>query len=112
MGSVSALFNSIGSGGQTGGFLRIFLTFLLTLTMAGPALAQVESAVEDPRGGISTLPEVLDARVTATPERARLIIDLSGPTEFAIVSLSGPDRIAIDVKSTGTRIAVPPDVAG
>jgi N-acetylmuramoyl-L-alanine amidase len=55
---------------------------------------------------------VLDARVTATPERARLILDLSGPTEFAIVSLSGPDRIAVDVKSTGTRIAAPADVAG
>ena len=116
MGSVSALFNSIGSGGQTGGFLRLFSAFLLVLTLAAPALAQSsgagDSAVEDPRGGVSTLPEVLDARVTATPERARLIIDLSGPTEFAIVSLSNPDRIAIDVKSTGTKIAVPPDVAG
>ena len=84
--------------------------------MTAPALAQVsvtsQSAVEDPRGGVSTLPEVLDARVTATPERARLIIDLSGPTEFAIVSLANPNRIAIDVKSTGTRFAVPPDVAG
>lgn len=80
--------------------------------MVAPVTAQTESAVDDPRGGVSTLPEVLDARVTATPERARLIIDLSGPTEFAIVSLAGPDRIAIDVKSTGTKIAVPPDVAG
>jgi N-acetylmuramoyl-L-alanine amidase len=116
MGSVSALFNSEGSGGHTGGFLRPFAGILLALTLCAPALAQqaapAESGIEDPRGGVSTLPEVLDARVTATPERARLIVDLSGPTEFAIVSLSGPDRIAIDVRSTGTRIAVPPDVAG
>jgi len=116
MGSVSALFNSIWSGGQTGGFLRLFSAFVLVLALAAPAMAQSpgvpDSALDDPRGGVSTLPEVLDARVTATPERARLIIDLSGPTEFAIVSLAGPDRIAIDVKSTGTRIAVPPDVAG
>lgn len=116
MGSVSALFNSIRSGGQTGAFARLFSTFLLVLSISAPVLAQQsttsDSAIEDPRGGVSTLPEVLDARVTATPERARLIIDLSGPTEFAIVSLANPNRIAIDVKSTGTRIAVPPDVAG
>ncbi len=113
---MSALFNSIGSGGQTGALARLFSALLLTFAVSGPALAQTtsptDSAVEDPRGGVSTLPEVLDARVTATPERARLIIDLSGPTEFAIVSLANPNRIAIDVKSTGTRIAVPPDVAG
>lgn len=113
MGSVSALFKSGGSGGQAAGLMRSFVTFILMLVLTvSSALAQVESGIDDPRGGISTLPEVLDARVTATPERARLIVDLSGPTEFAIVSLSGPDRIAVDVKSTGTRIAVPPDVAG
>jgi N-acetylmuramoyl-L-alanine amidase len=106
------LFKSGSSGGHTGGFLRYFLAVLLALLIVAPVSAQTESAVDDPRGGVSTLPEVLDARVTATPERARLIIDLSGPTEFAIVSLAGPDRIAIDVKSTGTKIAVPPDVAG
>jgi N-acetylmuramoyl-L-alanine amidase len=112
MGSVSALFKSAGSGGLIDWFLRLFLAFSFSLLIAAPVLAQAESALDDPRGGVSTLPEVLDARVTATPERARLIVDLSGPTEFAIVSLSGPDRIAVDVKSTGTKIAVPPDVAG
>jgi N-acetylmuramoyl-L-alanine amidase len=85
---------------------------MLVLGSAFSAAAQPESIADDPRGGISTLPDVLDARLTATPERARLILDLSGPTEFAIVSLSGPDRIAIDVKSTAMKFAVPPDVAG
>ena len=104
MGSISALFKSDGSGLVVGGFPRLFLAFLVALALAAPALAQqpgsAESAIEDPRGGVSTLPEVLDARVTATPERARLIIDLSGPAEFAIVSLSGPDRIAVDATLT------------
>ncbi|HQZ12986.1 MAG TPA: N-acetylmuramoyl-L-alanine amidase [Devosia sp.] len=58
------------------------------------------------------LPEVLDARVTATAERARLILDLSGRTEFAIATLDGPNRIAIDVRAADIRFAVPPDVAG
>lgn len=70
-----------------------------------PASAQSESAV-------SALPEIVDARVTTTPQRARLILDLSGPTEFAIASLDAPNRIAIDVKAAGLKFAVPADVAG
>jgi N-acetylmuramoyl-L-alanine amidase len=58
------------------------------------------------------LPEVIDARVTSTPERARLILDLSGPTEFAIASLGEPDRIAVDVRASALRFVAPPDVAG
>lgn len=104
------MFNSGGSGGFTAGLLRMLLALALGMLIGSAAMAQ--AADDDPRGGVSTLPEVLDARVTATPERARLIIDLSGPTEFAIVSLAGPNRIAIDVKSTGSDIAVPADVAG
>lgn len=58
------------------------------------------------------LPDVLGARVTTTPERARLILDLSATTEFAIVSLSGPDRIAIDVRAKDVTISAPGAVAG
>src|SRR5690606_33715340 len=61
---------------------------------------------------VEDYPDVLDARVTATPERARLIVDLSGPTEFAIVSLDNPNRIAIDVKAFELKILAPADVAG
>lgn len=91
---------------------RLGVLVFAVLVLGGLALAQTDPALEDPRGGISTLPEVLDARVTATPERARLIIDLSDTTEFAVVSIASPDRIAVDVKSTGSRIGVPADVAG
>lgn len=106
MGSVSALYKSAGSGGQTGGLLRTVAAFVGVLLMlaASPAFAQIES-VED-------YPEVVNARVTATPQRARLIIDLSGPTEFAIVSLDSPNRIAIDVKAFDLKILAPADVAG
>lgn len=62
--------------------------------------------------GTAALPDVIDARVTTTPQRARLILDLSGPTEFAIASLQDPNRIAIDVKAGGLKFVAPADVAG
>lgn len=45
------------------------------------------------------LPNVMDARVTVAPDRARLVIDLAARTAFSFVSLSGPDRLAIDVRA-------------
>lgn len=45
------------------------------------------------------LPNVIDARVTATEGRARLVIDLAGRTEFAFVSLDEPQRLAVDVRA-------------
>ena len=53
------------------------------------------------------LPNVMDLRVTVTPERARLVVDLASRTEFSFVSLSGPDRLAIDVRAA-TLSAPPP----
>lgn len=93
-------------GGKAGPktiFLILFVLFAWW-PMLGHAHAQ-EMSVED-------YPDVIDARVSATPERARLIIDLSGATEFAIVSLDNPQRIAIDVKAFDVKILAPADVAG
>ncbi len=53
------------------------------------------------------LPNVMDVRVSATPERARLVIDLAGKTEFALVSLSEPDRLAIDVRAATFSVPQP-----
>lgn len=82
----------------------LFFLPLAVLEGSAPALAQLQS-VED-------YPDVLDARVSTTAERARLIIDLSGKTEFAIASLGEPNRIAIDVKAFDVKILAPADVAG
>lgn len=113
MGSPAVLSKSVDPAVR-GGLVRLCLAALLMLLAAltGLATAQTAAVLDDPRGAISTLPEVLDARVTATAERARLIIDLTSTTEFAVVSIAGPDRIAVDVKSTSSRIGVPADVAG
>lgn len=59
------------------------------------------------------LPTVLDVRVSTTPQRARLILDLTGKTEFALASLTGPDRIAVDARVTDLKIeGDQPPVAG
>lgn len=99
---------STNSSRRYGGILGLFHGLLLVIcwAAAGPAFAQAEPV--DP----TVLPEIIDARLSSTPERARLIIDLSAPTEFAIASLDQPNRIAVDVRVGGMRIAVPPDVAG
>lgn len=60
----------------------------------------------------TTLPMIVAARVTTTPERARLILDLSAPTKFAIVSLGEPERIAIDVQAGAMKFETPPPPAG
>ncbi len=86
------------------GFIAACAVLLACLVWPIEAYAQTES-IED-------LPNVLDARVSTTPERARLIVDLSGPSKFAIVSMDGPDRIAIDVQAFDIKILAPADVAG
>jgi N-acetylmuramoyl-L-alanine amidase len=79
-------------------------TALLALGLfVAPALSQEQ---------LAALPDVVDARVSTTPERARLIIDLSAKTEFAIVSLTEPNRIAIDVRAANLKFTTPPTPAG
>ncbi|KKB11238.1 hypothetical protein VE25_13825 [Devosia geojensis] len=58
------------------------------------------------------MPSVLEARVSTTEERARLVLDLSAITEFALVSLDEPQRLAIDVRASGVDIGQPDAPAG
>lgn len=58
------------------------------------------------------VPEVVAARVTTTPERARLILDLTAPTKFAILSLDDPKRIAVDLRAADLKFDAVPAPAG
>nr|WP_248310198.1 N-acetylmuramoyl-L-alanine amidase [Devosia sp. MC521] len=69
-------------------FKRVIGLIVVLGGLCGPALAQS-----------AALPNVIDARVTITPERARLVIDLAAKTEFAFVSLDEPNRLAVDVRA-------------
>lgn len=87
--------------------LRILFSFaaavLSFLAVAPPAYPQESAAVV-------ALPNVIDVRVTAAEDRARLVIDLADRTEFSFVSLSDPDRLAVDVRA-GT-FSVPEPTGG
>src|SRR5262245_37960030 len=97
LGSPVSLFNSL--------LRAIGLLITVALLLLGPARA------DDPVGNQQSL-EVVGARVTTTPERARLILDLTHTTKFAIVSLAGPNRIAVDVQATGLKFSTAPPPAG
>ena len=99
-GSPSLLFNSAVSAPRSRAVLALFGAFVSMLLAGGQVYAQSELA------------QVLAARVSTTPQRARVVIDLSGTTEFAIVSLDEPERIAIDVKASGVPTLAPQRVAG
>jgi N-acetylmuramoyl-L-alanine amidase len=81
--------------------LRFASLIVLVLLHAGAALAQ--------DGG---LPSVLDVRVSSTDQRARVVLDLTGKTAFAIASLDQPDRIAVDVKALSLQFETAPPVFG
>lgn len=85
--------------------IRLVLLPLMIALMpiSSQAIAQEADAVTAPVG----LPNVMDVRVTVTPERARLVIDLADKTEFALVSLDGPDRLAIDVRAATMTVPEP-----
>ncbi|WP_331989026.1 N-acetylmuramoyl-L-alanine amidase [Devosia sp.] len=73
---------------------------------ATPPPAAETAAPAAPAAAVA-LPNVMDVRVSATPDRARLIVDLAARTEFALVSLSEPDRIAIDVRAATFSVPEP-----
>lgn len=80
---------------------------LLAVALVGPVQSQDGAATPQAAAALMALPNVMDVRVSATPERARLVIDLAGRTEFALVSLAGPDRLAIDVRAATFSVPEP-----
>ena len=58
------------------------------------------------------LPSIVAARVSTTPERGRLVVDLTATTQFAIAFLDNPNRIAIDVKAGAIPTVAPQPVSG
>jgi N-acetylmuramoyl-L-alanine amidase len=94
------LFNSLVSARIVRGALAVFFALFSVAFATAPAASQ------------DALPDVSAARVSTTPERARLILDLSAVTEFAIASVAGPDRIAVDVRAGSVPTIATQPVAG
>lgn len=74
--------------------LLIRLVLVLLTLGTGLAVSRAQEAATLP-----PLPNVIDARITTTPERARLVVDLAERTAFSFVSLDDPQRLAIDVRA-------------
>ncbi len=88
--------------------LLFSLLFCLGLLIANVAAQEATTPPATPASAVPAgLPNVMGVRVTATPDRARLVIDLADKTEFALVSLSGPDRLAIDVRAATFTVPEP-----
>ena len=91
--------------------VRAGLALLLLLVALVQGIGSV--AAQDAAPATAEFPTVIDVRVSTTPQRARLILDLSGRTEFALASLTGPDRIAVDARVADLKIeGGQPPVAG
>ncbi len=102
VGSQRRLFNLIHAAGRN--LLRLLVLLVLTaLAGLGTGTAQAQQ---------NGLPSVVDIRVSTTDQRARLVLDLTGRTEFAIVSATEPNRIAVDVRALSLQFTEAPPVYG
>jgi len=82
-----------------------FVSSSMAQEATNPNAVQESSEVGD-------LPTVEAVRVSSTPQRARLVIDLTGVSSFAFVSLDEPKRIAIDVRASGSQSQTEGEAAG
>ena len=89
---------------------RHFLTYLFLAFLA--CLACLSTARAQDVAPLPPLPNVIDARVTATEDRARLVVDLAERTEFSFVSLDEPQRLAVDVRAGTFSVPEPMGEAG
>ena len=98
------MFNSPVSARVLRGALAVVFALFSFVLAAAPASSQDDVP--------SDLPSVEAARVSTTPDRARLILDLSAVTEFAVASIADPNRIAVDVKAGSVPTIATQPVAG
>ena len=89
--------------------LSLFRTLCATLLLAGLSVSSFAQDAVDAAAQLA-LPNVMDVRVTVTPERARLVIDLAGRTNFSFVSVSDPNRLAVDVRAATFSVPQPSGV--
>lgn len=87
--------------------LRAALILVASLLFASfAAVAHAQTTTESP------LPKMVDARMTTTPQRARLVLDLSHQTNFATFVLANPDRIVVEADVASMAFDQPEAMAG
>ncbi|WP_421950300.1 N-acetylmuramoyl-L-alanine amidase [Pelagibacterium sp.] len=79
--------------------VRAKLIFLvLACAIFGGQAGVAQEAPPDEAVSQSTAPALLDSRVTATQDRARLVLDLTTPTEFAVYTSNDPMRVVVELR--------------
>lgn len=79
---------------------RLLVLILLYLGgLAGIAIAQEAAPQSVETTAASTPPPLLDSRVTATQDRARLVLDLGTPTHFAVHTEAEPMRVVVQLRA-------------
>jgi N-acetylmuramoyl-L-alanine amidase len=76
---------------------------------AGSSSVQPPSPDETNADG---LPSIIGVRVATTAQRARMILDLTGKTDFATATLDQPNRIVVEIKALSVQFDDAPPVAG
>ncbi len=74
--------------------LHVWFGWLVSVSLALAAVNAVAASVSD-------------IRVWNSPERTRVVFDLSGPIQYKIFSLENPDRVVIDVAKAKFTSKVP-----
>ncbi|SDG66519.1 N-acetylmuramoyl-L-alanine amidase [Pelagibacterium luteolum] len=74
---------------------------IVVLCAMGGAFAQDEAVTPEaePATAESGPPALLDSRVTATEDRARLVLDLTTPPEFAVYTQADPMAVVIELRA-------------
>ena len=72
----------------------VFLALVCVFLHAAAGPAQDEAAAQ-----AGAAPALLDSRVTATEDRARLVLDLTTPTEFAVHTVAEPMSVVVELRA-------------
>ncbi len=82
-------------------YIKKFIVLIITVFLLMSSSLSAQQTEQTENG--ENLPSLIEARISSTEQRARLVLDLSAKTLFAITSFSEPMRIAIDVKATDDK---------
>lgn len=77
----------------------VFLAMVCVFLHVAAWPAQEETPAPAEAAQAVAAPALLDSRVTATQDRARLVLDLTTPTEFAVHTVAEPMSVVVELRA-------------
>ncbi|RDE09234.1 N-acetylmuramoyl-L-alanine amidase [Pelagibacterium lacus] len=93
---------------------RLIVPFLIVVFLTA-GLAAAQEVPPEPEATLveaGDIPTLLDSRVTTTQDRARLVLDLTGTTEFGVHTLADPMRVVVELRAQSEDDATPTAPSG